>query len=168
MRCLVSGSAALDAGTAGRSRRGAAHLRGSRRRAVPLVVRSEPIARQTDQRPSLLGALVVSRNRTETRRRPVRKIEEHFVDVTRAPPLRRIIGFDDRVLRCAKMFRSVPVGRLITAADMTTGATDAQMQPRIAQFQAFLTPESARNDVADCARCVQLFVAMLNCPPATP
>ena len=95
------------------------------------------------------GALVVSRNRTQTRRRPVRKIEEHFVDVTPAPPFRRIIGFDDRVLRCAKMFRSVPVGRLITAADMTTGATDAQMQPRIAQFQAFLTPESARNDVAD-------------------
>jgi hypothetical protein len=45
----------------------------------------------------------------------------------------RIIGFDDRVTGCMKMLRRVPIGRLITAADMTAGSADTQMQPWIAE-----------------------------------
>src|ERR1700722_11929550 len=41
---------------------------------------------------------VISGNRTQMRRRPFRKIEEHLVDITTAPPFRWIIGFDDRAL----------------------------------------------------------------------
>jgi hypothetical protein len=83
-------------------------------------------------------------------RRPVRKIEHDFVDVTPAPPFRRIIGFDDRVPGCVKMFCRVPIWRLVAATNMTTAAADAQMQPCVAQFQAFFTPKGTRNNVADC------------------
>jgi hypothetical protein len=83
------------------------------------------------------------------RRRPVREIEHHFVDVTPPPSFRWIIGFDDRVPGRAKMLCGVSIWRLIAATDMAAGPADAQMQPGVAQFQAFLTPRSARNDVTD-------------------
>jgi hypothetical protein len=49
-----------------------------------------------------------------------------------------------------KMFCGVPVWRLIAATDMATGAANPQMQPGVTQFQAFLTPQGARNNVTDC------------------
>jgi hypothetical protein len=52
---------------------------------------------------------VISGNRTQMRRRPFRKIEEHLVDITPAPPFRWIIGFDDRVPGRTKMFCCVPI-----------------------------------------------------------
>ena len=61
------------------------------------------------------------------RRRPVRKIEYDFVEVAPAPVFRRIIGFDDRVLRHAEMFRGMSIWRLVAATDMTAAAADAQM-----------------------------------------
>jgi hypothetical protein len=70
------------------------------------------------------------------RRRPVRKIEIHFIDVAPAPPFRRIIAFDDRVLGHVKMLGRVPIWRLVAAANVPTAAADTQMQPRGAQFQA--------------------------------
>ena len=78
-----------------------------------------------------------------------RKIEHYFVDITPAPPFRWIKGFDDRVPGCAKMFCGVSIWRLIAATDMAAGATDAQMQPGIAQFQALFTARRTRNNVAD-------------------
>jgi hypothetical protein len=48
-----------------------------------------------------------------------------------------------------KMLGRVPVGRLITATDMTAGSADAQMEPWVAQLQAFLTPERIGNDVTN-------------------
>jgi len=77
------------------------------------------------------------------------KDKHDFIDETPAPPFRRIIGFDDRVLRRTEMFCSVSIWRLIAAADMTTGTADTQMQPRLAQLQAFFTPQRARYNVAD-------------------
>jgi hypothetical protein len=47
-----------------------------------------------------------------------------------------------------EMLRREPVGGLITATDMTTGSADAQMQPWLAQLQAFFAPKSTGNDVA--------------------
>jgi hypothetical protein len=79
-----------------------------------------------------------------------RKIERYFVDVTPSPPFRRIKGFDDRVPGRVKMFCSVSIWRLIATTDMATAAADPQMQPGVAQFQAFLTPQGARNNVTDC------------------
>src|ERR1700686_2881430 len=94
--------------------------------------------------------LVKLRKWPQMRCRPPRKIEHHFIDVTPAPPFRRIIGLDDRVPGRVKMFCCVPIWRLIAATDMATGAADPQMQPGVTRFQAFLTPRRARNDVADC------------------
>jgi hypothetical protein len=79
-----------------------------------------------------------------------RKIEHHFLDVTPAPPFRRIIGLDYRVAGRVKMFCCVPVRRLIAATDMATGAADPQVQPGVAQFQTFFAPQGARNNVTDC------------------
>jgi len=83
------------------------------------------------------------------RRRPVRKIEHHFVNVTPAPSFRRIIGFDDGVPCCAKMFCSMSIWRLIAATNMAAGTADTQVQPGVAQFQAFFTPQSTRKNIAD-------------------
>ncbi|WP_291712610.1 hypothetical protein, partial [Bradyrhizobium sp.] len=40
--------------------------------------------------------------------------------------------------------------RLIATTDMATAAADPQMQPGVAQFQTFLAPQGARNNVTDC------------------
>jgi hypothetical protein len=48
-----------------------------------------------------------------------------------------------------KMLRRVSIGRLITATDMTAGSADAQVQPWIAQLQAFFTPEGMGNDIVN-------------------
>jgi hypothetical protein len=93
---------------------------------------------------------IVSGNRSEMRRRLVRKIEHDFVDIAPAPALRRIIGFDDWMAGRAKMLRRVPIGRFIAAADMPASPADAQMHPWRARLQAFLTTGRARNNVADC------------------
>src|ERR1700692_2367969 len=100
------------------------------------------------------------------RRRPVRKVEHHFVDVTPTPSFRRIIGFDDRVPGCAKMFCGVSIWRLIAAPDMAAGAADPQMQLGVTQFQAFFTPGSARNNVTNFRKMiVKNCHALLPCSP---
>jgi hypothetical protein len=94
-------------------------------------------------------ASIKSRHRTSVRRRPIRQVKHDFINVTPAPAFGRIIGFNDRVIGCMKMLRCVAVGRLITATDMTAGSADAQMQPRIAQLQAFFAPKGTGNNVAN-------------------
>jgi hypothetical protein len=90
------------------------------------------------------------------RRRPVRKIEHLRIDVTPAPPWLR------------EMCCIVSIGGLIAATNMTAGPADPQMQPGIAQFQAFFTPGSTPKDVADCRdmfanRCHAVVVLRLIC-----
>ena len=80
------------------------------------------------------------------RGRPARKIEHYFVDVTPAPPFRRIIGLDDRVFCRVKMFCSVSIWRLIAATDMAAGATDPQMQPGVTRFQTFFLRTPRRSE----------------------
>ena len=46
-----------------------------------------------------------------------------------------------------KMLRRVAVGRLIAATDMTAGSADAQVQPWVAQLQAFFTSKRIGKDV---------------------
>jgi hypothetical protein len=46
-----------------------------------------------------------------------------------------------------KMFRSMPVRRIVAAAFMPTDAADAQMYPPISGFQAFLTALGARFNI---------------------
>src|ERR1700682_5614867 len=80
---------------------------------------------------------------------PVRQIEQDFIDITPAPTLRRIIALDDRMSRSVEMFCRVLVGGIVTAADVTAAAADAQMQPLTAALQAFLATKRARRDAAD-------------------
>ena len=95
------------------------------------------------------GVSVIAGDRRQMRRLPVRKIEQDFVDVTPAPPFRRIIALDNRVTGGVKMLGGVLVGRLVAAAHMAAGAADPQMQPAVTRFQALFAARSARNDVAD-------------------
>jgi hypothetical protein len=97
--------------------------------------------------------------------RAIRQVKHDFVNVTPAPAFGRIIGFDDRVAGCMKMLRRVAVGRLITATDMTASAADAQMQPRIAQLQAFFAPEGTGNNVANYR---QMSAALYHFPTQCP
>jgi hypothetical protein len=83
------------------------------------------------------------------RRRPIRKIEHDFVDVTPTPSFGRIIGFDDRMPGRMEMLGRVPAWRLIAAADMAASPADAQMQPGLTYFQALFAPEGTRKNVAD-------------------
>src|ERR1700730_6908564 len=80
---------------------------------------------------------------------PVRQIEKHFLAIAPAPPLRRIVTLDDRMLVGVKMLGRVFVRRVVTAADVTATAADPQMQPLAAAFEAFLAAERARRDAAD-------------------
>src|SRR5713226_7600235 len=83
------------------------------------------------------------------RRLSVRQIEHHFIDITPAPTLRRIIALNDRMFGGVEMPGRVFVGGIVAAADVTAGAADPQMQPHTAGPQAFLATERARRDVAD-------------------
>ena len=97
-----------------------------------------------------------------------RKIEHYFVDVTPAPPFRRIIGLDDRVLCRVKMFCSVSIWRLIATTDVATAAADPQMQPGVAHFQTFFAPQGARNNVTDCREMFAKYRHVFLPPPFDP
>jgi hypothetical protein len=68
---------------------------------------------------------------------------------TTTPMFRWIITLNDRVPSAAKMFRRMPVGRVIATADMTTGAADAQINPGRTDLQAFLAASRTWHDIAD-------------------
>jgi hypothetical protein len=119
-----------------------------------------------------LCLLVITGNRTNLRGDIAGQIEHHFVNIAPTPAFRRIIGFDDRVLRHAEMFCGVSIWRLVAATDMTAAAADTQMQPRIAQFQAFFTPRRARKNIADSRNIFAMYcrnhVLLRLLYPATP
>src|SRR3979411_2078872 len=94
-------------------------------------------------------ASIIARDRAVMCGLPVREIEQDFIDIAPAPPLRRIIALDDRMLRGAKMFGRVLVGRIVAAADVAAAAADPQMQPLTSAVQAFLATERARRHAAD-------------------
>ena len=48
-----------------------------------------------------------------------KRLEEQLVNVAPAPILAGLEGFDYRVMDGTEMFRRVPVGRVITTADVT-------------------------------------------------
>src|SRR5262249_39484754 len=93
--------------------------------------------------------LVVTRDRPDVRRHPIRQIEQRLIDVTPAPALGRIVAFDDRMSGAVEMLGCVLVRRIIATADVTTGPAEPQMQPGAADLQAFLAAERAWRDVLD-------------------
>jgi hypothetical protein len=61
-----------------------------------------------------------------------------FVYEAPIPRFARLKRADDRVLRGVEMFRSVAVFRIVAAADVAAGLTQAQVHPLIAHLQALL------------------------------
>lgn len=113
------------------------------RRAPPTTPRWRRIA-ANNRKPASIGVAVsavaasrsaracgsiVPGDRSEMRRRPVRKIKHGLVDVAPAPALWRIIRLDDGMSGRAKMLGRVPIGRFIAAADMPAPSADTQMHP---------------------------------------
>src|ERR1700730_12706606 len=60
----------------------------------------------------------------------------------------RLEGLDNRVVGRVEMFGGVLVLRIVTAPDMSTGETEAQMHPAITYFQTVLASIGARRDLA--------------------
>ena len=75
------------------------------------------------------------------------KLEHELIDITPAPVLTRLPGLDNRVVGRVEMPGGVLILRIVTAADMSTGETEAQVHPGITHFQAVLAPIGARRDV---------------------
>jgi hypothetical protein len=76
-------------------------------------------------------------------------LEKQIVNVAITPIFARLEGFDDRVIRRMKMLCRVPVFRRIAAADVPARLAKAQVNPKIARFQAILAPVRARLDIFD-------------------
>ncbi len=79
----------------------------------------------------------------------IAEVEHDLVNVTPPPAFRRVIALDDRMARPVKVLRRVAVRRVVATADMTAGSAEAQMRPRRADLEAFLTAERARGHVSD-------------------
>ena len=56
-------------------------------------------------------------------------------------------GLHDRMIGRVEMPGGVLILRIVTAPDMSTGETEAQVHPGITDFQAVLAPIGARRDV---------------------
>src|SRR5712692_2690531 len=75
------------------------------------------------------------------------KLEHELIDITPAPVLTRFEGLDNREVGRVEMPGGVLILRIVTAPDMSTGETEAQVHPGITDFQAVLAPIGARRDV---------------------
>jgi hypothetical protein len=113
------------------------------------------------------------------------RLEEQLVDVTPDPVFTRLEGLNDRVVGGVKMLSGVRILRIVTATDMPTGETEAQVHPRISNFQTVLTAIGARGDVLDLIKmrtalchvlflpdaCIRLGAALIllsyHCPKGT-
>src|SRR3989442_14449661 len=76
------------------------------------------------------------------------RLEEQLVDVTPGPVLTRLEGLNDRMVGGVEMPGGVLILRIVTATDMSTGETEAQVHPRITQSQTVLTSIGARRNLA--------------------
>src|ERR1700744_3460608 len=73
--------------------------------------------------------LDVTRDGPVVWRHAVGQIEHHFIDIAPSPTLRRIVAFDDRMMRGVEMLGRMPVRRAVAATDMAAGAAEPQMHP---------------------------------------
>jgi len=85
------------------------------------------------------------------------RLEEQLVDVAPGPVLTRLEGLDNRVVGGVEMPGGVLILRIVTAADVSTGETEAQVHPAISNFQTVLTSIGARRDLAYLVEVATLF-----------
>ena len=73
----------------------------------------------------------------------LRDDHRHLVEIAPAPVLPGLERADQRVPARPMMGGGVAVGRVVTAAHVPAGQTDAQMQPDAPRAQAVLAPVDA-------------------------
>src|SRR3954452_14292079 len=82
--------------------------------------------------------------------RPVASVEDDLVDVAPAPVLTRLEGADDRVIGAVEMLGGVLVLGVVATADVAADHAQSQMDPGIADGEAFLAPlRCTRRDLLD-------------------
>jgi hypothetical protein len=82
-------------------------------------------------------------------RHAVGQVEHKLIDIAPTPTVRRIITLDYRVPGDVEVLCGVLVGRIIATPDMSAGATDAEMDPYIAGFEAFFATERTWRNLAN-------------------
>lgn len=75
----------------------------------------------------------------------IRKRYLDLINIAPAPTFGRIISLDDRMARTLEVRAGMAIWRLVAATDMSAFATEPQMHPWAANFEAFLA--------APCTRC---------------
>ena len=78
----------------------------------------------------------------------VSKVEPELVNVTPSPVLVWLEGLNERVSGRVEMLSGMLILRIVTAADMSTDETDAQMYPGVTHFQALLAAIGACCDLS--------------------
>lgn len=76
------------------------------------------------------------------------KREHHLVDIAPAPVLPRLKGLDNRMIGRVEMPGRVLILRVVTAAHMSTGETEAQVDPGVTGFQTLLAAVCTRGDLS--------------------
>src|SRR5882757_1245748 len=92
---------------------------------------------------------IVARDRPVMRCHPVGKIQHDLVHIAPPPAFRGIIAFDDRMAGGVEMLGRMLVLRIVAAADMAAAPAEPQMNPCVAELQAFLAAQRAGRDLAD-------------------
>src|SRR5919201_5043315 len=66
------------------------------------------------------------------------RLDELLVDVTPAPVFAGLETANHRVMRAVKVFRRVPIGRIVAASDVSAFEAESQMHPVAPHLEAFL------------------------------
>lgn len=88
---------------------------------------------------------------------PMQMFEEHVIWITISPILARLERLDDRVPERFEVLVSVLVGRLVTAADVSTDLAQTQVDPTPADLQTVFATVSARHDLSYFAKVFARF-----------
>jgi hypothetical protein len=89
-------------------------------------------------------ALVIAGKRAALRRRAIREIKEYLIDETPTPPFRRVVAFDDGMSSGMKMLGRVSPRRLVATPHVSARSTDPQVNPSLANLEAFFAAQSTR------------------------
>jgi hypothetical protein len=84
-------------------------------------------------------------------------LHEQLIDVTPGPILTGLEGLNERVVSGVEMLGGVLIFRIITATDVPTGETEAQVDPGIARFQAILASIGAWGDFTYLVKMTTVF-----------
>src|SRR6202171_5472382 len=76
-----------------------------------------------------------------------RDLEHQVIGIAVQPILAWLEGLDDRVPGGVVVFGGVASGRLVAASDMSAGHAEAQVEPSLADGQAFLATVAGRDDI---------------------